>query len=128
MPVRPKSPCPRCRRVRCVCPPAEMRERKPWAQRPAATAKRRRVYVTSRERKRRKSTVEMWLNQNQRGYLHGKPCAICPECHELRNAFVADHVVPIAVGGDEGGPLRVHCRSCSNRQGGRIGRRVQHDS
>ena len=51
----------------------------------------------------------------------GDLAARCPECHKVRTHFVADHVVPIALGGHEDGPLSVHCRSCSGAQGARLG-------
>ena len=125
MPTRPKSPCPRCRRVRCICVPEEQRpKRKAW-QGKRETKQYRRTYVTARERKRRKDTVDAWLRINAFGMRDGKPIAVCPDCHYSRTSWVADHERPVALGGTEDGPLRVHCRACSNKQGAEIGRWLQ---
>jgi hypothetical protein len=117
MPVRPKYPCSRCHHVRCTCAPRP--ERKAW-QDSTPTKQRRPDYATYAERKRRKATVDAWLGQHSRSQHMGKPVAICPECKQLRSSWVADHVVPVDVSGDEHGDLRVHCRSCSSKQGARL--------
>ena len=116
-PVSPKYPCARCRRVHCVCPPQAPR---PAWQDSQPTKDRRPDYVTYAERKRRKDTVDAWLEQHSHGNVHGKQVAICPDCHQARASWVADHITPMARGGDESGPLRVHCVSCSRKQGARL--------
>lgn len=63
-----------------------------------------------------------WLAHNEVGRNEqGKSVAICPECRKVRCDWVADHLVPVGDSGDEAGELRVHCRTCSNAQGARMG-------
>jgi 5-methylcytosine-specific restriction protein A len=50
--------------------------------------------------------------------------AVCPgwrvQMHEVSPAqLTADHIVPIAAGGDPHGPLQILCRSCNSRKGAR---------
>lgn len=124
--MRPKSPCPRCHHVRCTCATDGLRpKRKAWDDRRRQTKDRRPRYVSSVERKRRRDTVDAWLNANALGMVDGRKWAICPECRQARTQWVADHVHPVALGGQEDGRLVVHCKSCSSRQGGRIGRHRQ---
>jgi 5-methylcytosine-specific restriction endonuclease McrA len=42
----------------------------------------------------------------------------CSNCGATTN-LTADHIVPIARGGDPLGPLRILCRSCNSRRGAR---------
>jgi hypothetical protein len=77
-------------------------------------------YRTWQERKRRAAAVAGFLAVHGRKCANGDVIARCPECRKMRAHWVADHVVPFAVSGDETGELTVHCRKCSASQGARI--------
>lgn len=67
----------------------------------------------SAERRRRRDVVLEHLE------LYGP---VCPgwqreEHWALPRELTADHVVPVAAGGDQDGALRVLCRSCNSRRG-----------
>jgi 5-methylcytosine-specific restriction protein A len=69
----------------------------------------------SAERRRRAQTVADHLE------AYG---SVCPgwhrEMHEVdERDLTADHVRPVAAGGDPRGPLEVLCRSCNSRKGAR---------
>lgn len=124
MPYRPKRPCPVCRRL--VCDDERHRPRsEPWTKDKPDIKERRPRYGTRREQQRRRRTVQNWLAANGVPMGDGKLAAICPECGHWRTAFVADHLTPVLDGGDEGGPLGVHCRSCSNSQGARLANKLR---
>ena len=65
---------------------------------------------TPAERARRATTVRDWI----RSHGHVCPGWRCDphESHDL----TADHVVPVAAGGDEAGELAVLCRVCNGRK------------
>lgn len=93
--------CVGCRRRvigKCdVCTPAS-------APRPAA----KRVGYGRREADRRKDTVRAWVARN--GW-------VCPgwqrEQHPAED-LTADHLDPLNLGGPQGGPLGILCRSCNS--------------
>ena len=125
MPTRPKSPCPRCHHVRCVCEPRPEKRESGW-HRSRETRERRTTYQSSKEKRRRSDAVRVFLAEHSRGTIApGRTLALCPDCKRLRTRWVADHVRPIALGGEEGGPLRVHCRVCSDQQGSMIANAMQ---
>jgi 5-methylcytosine-specific restriction enzyme A len=90
--------CPDCERPR-----ARQTQQRKRAIRPYTTA----------EKRRRAAAVDQWRQQ------HGD---VCPgwqrEAHPSSD-LVADHVVAVAAGGAESGPLRVLCRSCNSSRGAR---------
>jgi len=120
MPTRPKYPCPRCHHVRCTCPLVD--EGSAWAGQRGRRRLQRPTRNSSSERKRRADVVAAFRAQHGVFCSDGSVVARCPECNKMKARFVADHIVPIAFGGTEDGPLRVHCLSCSGRQGARIAR------
>ena len=121
MPYKPKSACPVCRRLDCT----DARHKpKPFAT-VAPTRQRRPEYDSWREQQRRKGVVSSWLDANTTHTEDGKRIAVCEECGRYAAHFVADHVFAASEHG-EAGPLRVHCASCSRRQGGRIGNERKH--
>jgi hypothetical protein len=70
---------------------------------------------------RRKAARDAWCAVNcERQYVAEgwRWVGVCPDCGQTRKDWVADHVTPVALGGGEDGELRVHCRTCSTRQGG----------
>jgi 5-methylcytosine-specific restriction enzyme A len=66
--------------------------------------------MTNAEIVRRRRVVQEWRE------VHGDWCPACGR-HDVE--LSADHVVPFAVSGDEGGELQVMCRSCNSRKGAR---------
>jgi 5-methylcytosine-specific restriction protein A len=68
---------------------------------------------SSREKRRRAAAVTEWRA------TYGD---VCPgwerEAHPSSD-LVADHIVAVAAGGAESGPLRVLCRSCNSSRGAR---------
>lgn len=84
----------------------------------ALRVKRARRPVNYRERKRRAAAVTAWIAE------HG---AWCPGWgvpgHESTD-LTAAHVVAVAAGGAESGPLDVLCRACNARQGVFAGQRA----
>jgi 5-methylcytosine-specific restriction endonuclease McrA len=84
----------------------------PECRRETERNKSRRRQRTPSERQRRHKLIEQHVAQY--GW-------VCPgygcEPHESRD-LTADHVIPVARGGnEEGGELRVLCRSCNGRRG-----------
>lgn len=117
-PMRPRPACRVCRRVGCTDP---SHKPKPFAK-AETTAERRPEYRSYAQQKRRRATVNAWLSMHEVGRTEqGKRVAVCPDCQQLRCAWIADHVVPVMDGGSEDGALRVHCLSCSRSQGARVG-------
>lgn len=54
-----------------------------------------------------------------RAQVHAEPwCALCGRDTDL----TADHIHPVAAGGDPRGPLRTLCRPCNSRLGATIRR------
>lgn len=107
MPWAPKPRCQTCGRIGCrehVKTRGERRTPRP-------------EYASSEQVARRRATVQAWLSEHGITLENGDVIARCPECGQMRARFVADHVIPLKLGGSEDGPLRVHCRSCSGRQG-----------
>lgn len=108
MPMRPKSACPRCRRVRCICDslPAKPK-RKPFA----SARNQRRAGRTAAEIARRKAAVDGWRAQ------YGN---LCPHCGRRGVKLTADHITPVGLGGSEHGPLGVMCIECARSQGAKV--------
>jgi hypothetical protein len=112
----PTSPKPRCR----VCGQLHCTEPSHKARDPRQRDKRRLPrpdYNSHAQRSRRKAVVTAFLAEYGRQTQDGRTVAICPQCGQWRSKWVADHVVPFVVSGDENGELRVHCSVCSGRQG-----------
>lgn len=101
MPIKPKPACPVCRRVGCVDP----------AHRPKVDWRKQRERRPVRTDARNKAAVQAWVE------VHGYVCPgyKCPP-HESDD-LTADHVVPLFLGGDPNGELRVLCRGCNSRRG-----------
>jgi hypothetical protein len=118
VPWKPKPPCRVCRRLHCTDPSHAPKPRQRGERRLA-----RPEYNTSAQRKRRKQTVDAWLAQHGHTLPNGDVIARCPECKQMRARFIADHVTPFVISGDEDGPLQVHCSVCSGRQGARLSAR-----
>jgi 5-methylcytosine-specific restriction protein A len=89
----------------------------PDCERPRARATQRakrlvRPY-TAAEKRRRADAVDQWRQQ------FGDWCPGWQrEAHPSLD-LTADHVVPVAAGGIESGPLRVICRQCNSARGAR---------
>lgn len=118
-PWAPKRACRVCRRLGCTIPSHQPKPR----TRTGSTVERRPDYNSSKERRRREQTVAEWLVVHGRQCASGDVIARCPDCGQMRARFIADHVVPIADGGREDGPLAVHCATCSGRQGAALAAR-----
>ena len=115
MPTSPKPRCRVCHQIRCTDPAHAKQPRQrtqPSVQRPERN--------TWPERKRRAAVVSEWLSTHGVELEDGSVIARCPDCREWRTRWVADHVVPLVMGGTEDGALRVHCSVCSGRQGARL--------
>lgn len=102
----PPRRCVRCREltaagVRCPCGPTT------------------RTGYDHTERRRRAQLIEDYLEVYG---LHcpgwRRPAHSVPQS----SALTADHVVPVAVGGDPAGALQVLCRSCNSSRGARPNR------
>jgi hypothetical protein len=39
--------------------------------------------------------------------------------------LTADHIYPVALGGDEDGPMRVHCYRCERWQAGQVANEIK---
>lgn len=81
---------------------------------PRPTLRERRPEYTYAERVRRAEVVRAWVEE------HG---SWCPGYHVPPHStpdLTADHVIPVAAGGDEHGELTVLCRSCNGRKQHRI--------
>jgi 5-methylcytosine-specific restriction enzyme A len=94
------------------------RRRCPPCQAVLERRKRRRRPVSNAERDRRARTVANHV------HLHGYVCPGCPlsawhphVADPWDNPLTADHVVPVAAGGPEDGPLRVMCRRGNSSKG-----------
>jgi hypothetical protein len=118
MPSSPKPRCRVCHQLHCTNP-----EHKWQPSKRGERVTERPDYSTSHERKRRAATVAAFMAEHGFVLENGDVVAHCPECRRLRARFVADHIVPLIEGGSEDGELRVHCRSCSGKQGARIAAR-----
>jgi hypothetical protein len=127
VPYAPKPACTRCRKVRCVCEPKEEKKESGW-HRSTPTSERRPEYATGREQARRRKVRDAWLRINGTPTQDGKLAAICPQCGRWRTSFVADHEQIVALEGGEGGPLRVHCRRCSDKQASEVGHAMRRRS
>jgi 5-methylcytosine-specific restriction enzyme A len=67
--------------------------------------------ASAAETKRRKAVVDAWRAE------HGN---VCPgygrqPAHPSQD-LTADHILPVAYGGPESGPLSVRCRGCNTRR------------
>jgi hypothetical protein len=113
-PTKPKPACRVCRRLNCDNP---AHKPQPFASAPP-TRERRPDWDA--DRKRRRAAVKAWLAVNGSPTLDGKMAAVCEDCGHWATSFVADHLAPVAMSGDEYGQLRVHCVACSRRQGGQV--------
>jgi 5-methylcytosine-specific restriction protein A len=60
---------------------------------------------------RRRAAVKAWRDK------HGDWCPGHGRPGHASSDLTADHVTPIARGGDPRGPLQVLCRSCNSRRG-----------
>ncbi len=114
MPIRPKPRCSTCGRLGCT-----EHKRPPWVAR-GERREARPERTSYAETKRRREVVAQFMAEHGITLPNGDVIARCPQCHQMKARFVADHVVPLAVGGSETGRLRVHCASCSGRQGAAI--------
>ena len=115
VPTSPKGRCRVCKQLHCTDPKHARQPR----QRTQASVQRP-TRNTWPERKRRAAIVSAWLSVHGRALENGDVIARCPDCRQMKRNFVADHVLPLAQGGSEDGELRVHCASCSGRQGARL--------
>lgn len=117
-PNAPKSACPKCRRLHCTNPD---HVRVPWQGSTHGRQTQRPEYAA--DRKRRDECVLLFLSESESVMLEDGRYVRCPDCHRWvkaeRKAWVADHVQAVLFGGGEDGALRVHCATCSHRQGGR---------
>jgi hypothetical protein len=79
------------------------------------------------ERKRRRAFVRAHLRQHGER-IDGKWQAVCQVCGRTRilplARWWADHVTPVALGGDEHGPLRLSCAECQVKQGSQVANAV----
>lgn len=64
----------------------------------------------NREITRRRETVKAWRGD------HGDHCPGYDRPPHPSSDLTADHVVPVAAGGSEDGPLGVLCRQCNARK------------
>ena len=123
MPWKPKAPCPRCRRVTCVCTTEQKRGRPAW-QGTTPTRQSRPGYDA--ERRRRRAFVKAELHHVGEHLGNNVWLAVCELCGVPKalpfSEWWADHVHPVALGGSEAGPLRLSCASCQRRQGARLAR------
>lgn len=82
-----------------------------------------------RERRRRRQFVRDRLNMQGVHLGDGVWQATCTTCWQVKSLPVrdwfADHIIPVAAGGSEDGPLRLSCAACQRRQGGLIANRRQ---
>jgi 5-methylcytosine-specific restriction enzyme A len=80
--------------------------------------RQKRPYVsTATEIRRRAAAVDQWRQQYGDwcpGWEQREPHAVV-----WPNRLTADHVVPVAIGGDEHGALTVRCKSCNSARGAR---------
>lgn len=102
-----------CRRVitntnRCTEHEAARRARSNARHRPH---RERRPDYTSAERQRRAQAVAAWRAE------HGDWCPGWGVAAHPSTDLTADHVIPVAAGGGEGGALTVLCRPCNGRKG-----------
>ena len=81
--------------------------------RAAQRSKRQRRPYSSRERDRRARAVAEWRA------TYGDWCPGWQREAHPSSDLTADHVVPVASGGAEDGPLTVRCRSCNSARGTR---------
>lgn len=75
------------------------------------------VTRTWAERQRRAATVSSWRQ------FRGDWCPGYERPPHRAADLTADHVTPVALGGEPGGALGVLCRACNSRKGARIGSR-----
>lgn len=117
-PVSPKPRCRVCHALHCMDPTHKRQPRQRTQRRQP-----RPDYNSKQQRSRRKAVVTAFLAEHGRVTEDGRTVAVCPQCKHWRSRFVADHVIPFIVSGDENGQLRVHCSVCSGRQGAAIANR-----
>lgn len=112
MPYKPMRPCVVCKRLtkgsRC--------EQHQWQQdKQQDQAKRqRRPRASSAEDKRRADAVARHIK------TYGMWCPGWQVPAHVAGKLTADHVVPYASVGYEGGPLAVLCVSCNSKKGARV--------
>lgn len=83
-----------------------------YGRRGSGSSQQDRIPRSNAERKRRQAVLAAWIAEH--GYIcpgFGRPP------HPSRD-LTADHVLPQSLGGVNG-PLRVLCRRCNTRRGGR---------
>ena len=117
MPISPKPRCRVCQQLHCTEPSHRWQPDKRGIRNTP-----RPEYNTSRERKRRAAAVAAFLAEHGFVLANGDRVARCPDCGRVRAQWVAHHIVPFIEGGEQG-ELRVHCRSCSGKEGARIAAR-----
>jgi 5-methylcytosine-specific restriction enzyme A len=98
MPYAPKAACPVCRRAGCT---QHKPQRKRARSRPETWA----------ERKAKAHLVQEWI----RDFGYVCPGYECPPHYS--QDLTADHITPVALGGDVLGPMQVLCRQCNSRRG-----------
>jgi hypothetical protein len=79
----------------------------------------------SADRKRRRRFVERALRADGVRMADGQWRAVCQVCKQTMTLplsdWWADHILPVAQRGDEGGPLRLSCKYCQLKQASRVG-------
>ena len=82
--------------------------------------------TTERDKRRGTSTQRGYDHEHQRraaAAIAAHPyCADCGHRGSPRNPLTAGHIIPIALGGDPRGPLKVQCLSCNSSEGATIRR------
>jgi 5-methylcytosine-specific restriction enzyme A len=111
----PPRPCLDCRRPTPTgsrCPDCE-RARARVAQRARRAA--RPTSATAAEKRRRRAAVDQWRQRYGDwcpGWGEREPHAVV-----WPNILTADHLNPVAAGGDERGALTVRCKRCNSARG-----------
>ena len=109
MPMMPDRACPKCRKRGCSDPSHKPRD---FAHMGPRRVPRDRSW---KERKRRSDFIADHRNR------YGNWCPVCGDqdvhADGKRVHLWADHITPVALGGDEHGPLRAMCSRCQSKQG-----------
>lgn len=88
-----------------------------------STSERRPGY--NADSRRRRKFVERALHADGVREGDGDWRAVCQVCKQLMTLplsdWWADHIIPVADCGEEGGPLRLSCKYCQLKQASRIG-------
>ncbi len=102
---RERTPNPRCPRHDAMRKRASNARHRPHRE--------RRPGYGAAERRRRADAVTQWRDE------HGDMCPGYQRPPHPASDLTADHVISVASGGREDGPLVVLCRSCNSRKGAR---------